>query len=319
MNDEVTAHYDLDPQRLRQLLPEVPGVYLFKDGSGRVLYVGKAKNLKKRLLSYFKPQADLPSKTAWLMKRARGLDHIITSTEKEAFILESNLVKKLMPRYNIVLRDDKEYPSLRMDLKADYPCLNIARKIKKDGARYFGPFDSANAVRSTLKLIERVFQLRKCRGPSPPTRTRPCLNCQMERCLGPCAQEIPPAKYREVVDQVILFLEGRDSELIGHLKEEMAEASDRLDFEKAARIRDQISAVERTIERQHVVSPKMADQDAIGMARGDLHCQVVLLLIRKGRLMGSLDYLLQGSGGIDRRGDGSLSETVLRTGTLHPR
>jgi excinuclease ABC subunit C len=296
MNDGVTAHYDLDPQRLRQLLPEVPGVYLFKDGSGRVLYVGKAKNLKKRLLSYFKPPADLPSKTAWLMKRARGLDHIITSTEKEAFILESNLVKKLMPRYNILLRDDKEYPSLRMDLKADYPCLTIARKIKKDGARYFGPFDSANAVRSTLKLIERVFQLRKCRGPSPPARKRPCLNCQMERCLGPCAQEISPAKYREVVDQVILFLEGRDGELIGHLKEEMAEASDRLDFEKAARIRDQISAVERTIERQHVVSHKLADQDVVGMARGDHHCQVVLLLVRKGRLMGSRDYLLKDQG-----------------------
>jgi excinuclease ABC subunit C len=296
MNDQVAAHYDLDPQRLRQMLPEVPGVYLFKDASGRVLYVGKAKNLKKRILSYFKPAGDLPSKTAWMMKRARGLDHIITSNEKEAFILESNLVKKLMPRYNIVLRDDKEYPSLRMDVKADYPCLTIARKIKKDGARYFGPFDSANAVRATRKLIERVFQLRKCRGPSPPARKRPCLNCQMERCLGPCAQEIPPSKYREVVDQVILFLEGRDSELIDHLRNHMIEASDRLDFEKAARIRDQISAVERTIEHQHVVSPKMADQDVIGMVRGDHHCQVVLLLVRKGRLMGSRDFLLKDQG-----------------------
>jgi excinuclease ABC subunit C len=296
MNDQVSAHYDLDPQRLRQLLPEAPGVYLFKDGSGRVLYVGKAKNLRKRVLSYFKPATDLPSKTDWMMKRALGLDHIITSNEKEAFILESNLVKKLMPRYNIVLRDDKEYPSLRMDLKADYPCLNIARRIKKDGARYFGPFDSANAVRSTLKLIERVFQLRKCRGPSPPARKRPCLNCQMERCLGPCAQEIPPSKYRAVVDQVILFLEGRDSELIDHLREEMLDASDRLDFERAARIRDQIAAVERTIERQHVVSLRMADHDVIGMTRGDHHCQMVLLLIRKGRLMGSRDYLLKDQG-----------------------
>jgi excinuclease ABC subunit C len=296
MNDQVSAHYDLDPQGLRQMLPEAPGVYLFKDGTGRVIYVGKAKNLKKRVLSYFKPPTDLPSKTAWMMKRARGLDHIITSNEKEAFILESNLVKRLMPRYNIVLRDDKQYPSLRMDLKADYPCLTIARKIRKDGARYFGPFDSANAVRSTVKLIERVFQLRKCRSPSPPARKRPCLNCQMERCLGPCAREISPSKYREVVDQVILFLEGRDSELIDHLREDMAEASDRLDFERAARIRDQIVAVERTIERQHVVSPRMEDHDVIGMVRGDHHCQMVVLLIRKGRLTGSRDYLLKDQG-----------------------
>ena len=160
----VGYHYELDSERVAGMLPEGPGVYQFKEKSGRIIYIGKAKNLKKRIRSYLKPPKDLSRKTALMMKRARGLDVILTTTEKEAFILESSLIKKSMPRYNIILRDDKQFPCLRLSVDEPYPRLSIARKFKKDGARYFGPFSSAQAVRSTLKVVERVFQIRKMQG-----------------------------------------------------------------------------------------------------------------------------------------------------------
>jgi len=293
MNQEGPLQHPLDPESLRISLPEDPGVYLFKDRSGQVIYVGKAKNLKKRVLSYFKSSGDFPQKTLVMMRRARTLDFILTTTDKEAFILESNLIKKHLPRYNIVLRDDKQYPWLRFDIHDPYPRLSIVRKPKRDGARYFGPFSSANSVRSTLKLINRVFQLRKCKGRGLPKRSRPCLNYQLDRCLGPCSKEIPGDSYREVVRQVSLFLEGRSSELIKELKKNMEAAADDLNFERAARIRDQIRAVERTIERQHVASPKMEDQDIIGLAHKEGIFQLVILFIRKGYLSGSRDYLIR--------------------------
>ncbi|NQU13672.1 MAG: excinuclease ABC subunit UvrC [Desulfobacteraceae bacterium] len=296
MNQTLTAQYELDPERLRGILPDRPGVYMFKDDSGRIIYVGKAKSLKKRVLSYFKPLPDLPHKTYLMMKKARGLDFLITSTEQEAFILESSLVKKSMPRYNIVLRDDKQYPCLRLDVREPYPRLKIARKIKKNRAVYFGPFSSANSVRSTLKVIERVFQLRKCKGRGLPKRTRPCLNYQMDRCLGPCTGDISESEYGEILHQVRLFLEGRNRELLGQLKRDMGEASENLDFEKAAKIRDQISAIGRTVERQHVVSQRLEDQDIIGLAQSGGIYQAVILFVRKGYLVGSRDYLLRNRG-----------------------
>jgi excinuclease ABC subunit C len=279
------------------MLPEGPGVYLFKDSSGKIIYVGKAKNLKKRILSYFKPLSELPHKTGVMMSRAKGLDYILTTTDKEAFILESNLIKKHLPRYNIVLRDDKQYPWLRLDPSEPYPRLSIVRRVKKDGARYFGPFSSAHSVRSTLKLIDRIFQLRKCRGRIPPERSRPCLNFQLSQCLGPCAQDVPTEVYKEFLEQVILFLEGRSQELIKELKKSMDAAVESLDFEKAARIRDQIKAVEKTVERQNVVSPKMEDQDVIGLAEKEEAFQIVILFVRKGYLSGSRSYLVKNEGG----------------------
>jgi excinuclease ABC subunit C len=228
-----------------------------------------------------------------MMKRAEGLAFILTSNEKEAFILEDSLVKTHMPRYNIILRDDKRYPCLRLNMKEPYPRLEIARRIKKDGALYFGPFSSAQAVRSTLKVIDRVFQLRKCKGRGLPKRTRPCLNYQMDRCLGACVHEVPEGKYRKIVQQVRLFLEGRNRELIERLQREMSRASERLDFEKAAGIRDQIRAIEKTVERQHVVSRRMEDQDVIALSQEGARHQVVILFVRKGALVGSRDYLMR--------------------------
>ena len=296
MNQTPLYHNKMDNESFRHKLPDKPGVYLFKDRSGKVIYVGKAKNLKKRLSSYFRSSAELPYKTALIMKRADDLDYILTATEKEAFILESNLIKKHKPRYNIILMDDKQYPCLRLDIKEPYPRLGIVRRIKKDGAIYFGPFSSAHSVRSTLKLIDRVFQLRKCKGTGLRKRSRPCLNYQLDRCLGPCSHDIPPSNYREIIDQVRLFLEGRNRELIRALKDKMELAVDKLNFEKAARIRDQINAVEATIERQNMVSPRLEDQDIIGLAQKNGIFQTVILFVRRGYLLGSRDYILKNEG-----------------------
>ena len=297
MDQAVHLQHDLDPVRLRHTLPDKPGVYLFKDPTGRVIYVGKAKSLRKRVLSYLRSPANLPHKTARMMTRASGLDYLLTSTEKEAFILEGNLIKKHIPRYNVVLRDDKRYPCLRLDINAPYPRLNIVRKIKKDGALYFGPFSSANAVRSTLKFIERVFPIRKCTSKGLPKRTRPCLNYEMDKCLAPCTQKISISDYKEIVHQVRFFLEGRNRELIEQLRRKMVEAGEQLEFERAAKIRDQIKAIEKTVERQHVVSPKMEDQDVVAVSEKEDLYQLVVLFVRKGALVGSRDYVLRHPGG----------------------
>jgi excinuclease ABC subunit C len=297
VNESSENKLRLDPEFLRARAPEGPGVYIFKDASERPIYVGKAKNIKKRVLSYFKGSGDMPRKTQIMMSRASSLEFILTTTDKEAFILESNLIKKHLPRYNIILRDDKQYPWLRLDPNEPYPSLCIVRKARKDGARYFGPFSSALSVRSTVKLIDRIFHLRKCRDRSLPKRTRPCLNYQLERCLGPCAIEVPSEKYKEIVGQATLFLEGRSRDLIKALRRSMEGASENLDFEKAAKIRDQIKAVERTVERQSVVSPKMEDQDVIGLAHSEARYQIVVLSIRNGHLSGSRDYALRNEGG----------------------
>jgi len=287
------THYELDPQLLRNTLPDAPGVYLFMDRGGRVIYVGKAKNLRKRVLSYFRANGEVTTKTGRMMKRAGGLDVILTDTEKEAFILEGHLIKKYVPRYNIILRDDKQYPCLCLDIREPFPRLAIVRKIKKDGALYFGPFSSANSVRSTKKLIDRVFKLRNCKGNTLRKRERPCLNFQMNHCLAPCTYEIPVEAYREIFQQVRLFLEGRSHELIECLKRDMQDAAGQLDFEKAAAIRDQIRAIERTVERQHVVSPRMADQDVVGLAEKEGNYQLVLLVIRKGHLTATRSFLIK--------------------------
>ncbi len=296
MDSAIQTEYKLDPKRLKCILPDGPGVYCFKDLSGRVIYVGKAKRLKKRVLSYFKYPADLPKKTSLMMKRACALDFILTSTEQEAFILESNLIKEFIPRYNIVLRDDKQYPCLRLDINDRYPRLSIVRKINKDRALYFGPFSSAHSVRSTHKVIDRIFQLRKCKNRGLPKRTRPCLNYQMDRCLGPCSYDISISDYREIVQQVRLFLEGHNLELIDRLKRDMSKAADRLDFEKATKIRDQIRAIRKTVERQNVVSNQLEDQDIIGLVQKEKLCQVVTLFVRKGCVIGSHNYLFKNPG-----------------------
>ncbi len=296
---QYSTQFSLDQDGLASLIPEKPGVYLFSDEKGRVLYVGKAKSLKKRLLSYLRPHGSPLQKTMLMISKARGFDIIITSSEKEAFLLESNLIKKHLPRYNVVLRDDKRYPCLVLDVKNTFPRLRVARKIRKDGSAYFGPFSSATAVRDTLKAVDRIFPLRKCKGEAVKKRPRPCINYQIGRCLGPCFQDIAANIYQEVVDKVRLFLEGKNNELLKRLQSEMAAASERLDFEKAARLRDQISAVRTTAEKQNVTSQRMLDQDIVGVAcEGDIF-QLVVLFVRKGAVTGSSHFRVKNHGGSD--------------------
>ena len=289
------VQYPLDLESLRKVLPHGPGVYFFIGPQNRVIYVGKAKNLSKRVLSYFRSSNHAPTKTARMMKMAQRLEFILTLTEKEAFILENDLIKKFKPRYNIILRDDKQYPCLRLDIREPYPRLGTVRKIKKDGALYFGPFSSANAVRSTTRVISRVFKLRKCKGQKLKHRERPCINFQMDRCLAPCARTVSEKAYGEMVKQVRLFLEGRNTELVRALKKDMAEAAARLDFENAAEIRDQVRAISKTVERQHVVSRRMADQDIIGIAQKGEVRQLAVMYVRRGHLLGSRHFLFEDS------------------------
>lgn len=274
-------------------IPQKPGVYFFKNRSGKILYIGKAKNLNKRIYSYFTKGEDHPYKLSFILMNAHKIGHIITSTEKEALILEGNLIKKYRPRYNVILKDDANYPLLKLDINNMYPRLLIVRRMRNDGTLYFGPFTSASAVRSTLRLIGPVFPLRKCKTKETPKRSRPCLNYQLGRCLGPCCLDVRVEDYQEIVDQVKLFLEGRNKELISQLKEIMQKATRELNFEKAARVRDQIRAVEKTVERQAVVSAEMKDQDIIGLSCSGKEAEVVILMMRSGYMVGSRNYFIR--------------------------
>ena len=235
-------------------LPARPGVYLFKDEKGTILYIGKAGSLKHRIGSYFQKRDGKEAKTLSLMERVADVEAIVTGTEKEAFILENNLIKEHRPRYNIRLRDDKTYPLLRLSMEEAFPTLRIVRRAQKDGSLYFGPYPSATALRETLRLIRRLFPIRTCLDTKFTRRSRPCLNYEMGRCAGPCCGKIDPVHYREIVHQVRLFLEGKDRDLVGRLKERMEEASHQLRFEEAARIRDQIRHIEHVLEKQKIVS-----------------------------------------------------------------
>ncbi len=274
-----------------QVLPESPGVYLLKDSKGTIIYIGKAKSLRNRVRSYSQRVDERDIKTRTLISKIADLDYLVTESEKEALILENNLIKKYKPRYNVKIKDDKNYPYLRLTIDEPCPRLMIVRRIKRDGSLYFGPYPSALAVRNTLKLIYKLFPLRSCKDVKFRNRTRPCINCQMDRCLAPCVGKVDAHTYGEIVREVRLFLEGKDHELIRILKGKMKEKSDRLDFEGAARIRDQIQSIEKVIEKQHIVSKGFLDQDVIGFHRnGGVGVQT--LFVRNGMLMGGRFFSL---------------------------
>ncbi len=273
-------------------VPHKPGVYIFKNRSGKIIYIGKAKDLNKRIRSYLGRGKSKSFKASIILENARNIAHIITGTEKEALILEGNLIKKHRPRYNVILKDDANYPFLKLDICSKYPRLTIVRRIKNDGALYFGPFTSSSAVRSTMRLIGPIFPLRKCGTRDVPKRSRPCLNYQLGRCLAPCCIAVDNNDYQEIVEQVKLFLGGRNRELISRLKEVMLKAAKEQNFEKAAKVRDQINAVKKTLEYQTVVSTKMTDQDVIGLSSCDKVAAIVILFIREGYMVGSRNYFI---------------------------
>jgi excinuclease ABC subunit C len=267
-----------------------PGVYLMKDAAAKVIYIGKAKNLRKRLASYFKNSGQLNARAGILATKISDFETIITRTEKEALILESNLIKRYKPRYNVVLKDDKRYPSLRIDLNDKYPNFSIVRKIGKDNALYFGPFASAQAVRETLRTINKTFKLRKCKARDFKNRTRPCLHCQMDGCLAPCCLDVDLDVYGEQVNEAIMFLKGRTPDLIRKIKKQMESCAREQKFERAARLRDKIIFLERTIEKQIAVTTDFKDRDVFAIARS-AECSVVTVLsVRGGFLTGTRHY-----------------------------
>ena len=267
-----------------------PGVYLLKDENNAIIYIGKALDLRKRLAAYFKNSGHADMKTGVLVHKIFDFDTIITGNEKEALILESNLIKRHRPRYNVVLKDDKRYPSLRLDLKEKYPAFSIVRKIGRDDAMYFGPFASAQAVRETLKTINKTFKLRKCRARDFKTRTRPCLHCQMEGCLAPCCLDVDPRIYRDHVNEAIMFLRGRTPDLIAKIKKQMDTAARSQEFEKAARIRDKMFSLQRTIEKQIAVTTDFQDRDVFAIVRSNGYTLVTVFNVMGGFIKGTRNF-----------------------------
>lgn len=274
-------------------LPDKPGVYLMKDENGQIIYVGKARSLKSRVRSYFRGRKHQPVKVQAMVEKIADFEYIVTDTEVEALILECNLIKKHRPRYNINLKDDKHYPYLKVTVNETYPRVVVTRSMKKDGAKYFGPYTQAGAMRETLKLLKKLFPIRSCKQPTVDGKSRPCLNAHIKRCLAPCSGEVTPEEYREVVNELILFLEGKQERLVERLRERMEAAAVRLEFEKAAELRDQLQAVEKVMAKQKIISYGQEDQDIIAFARGFNEACVQVFFVRQGKLLGRDHFFLK--------------------------
>jgi excinuclease ABC subunit C len=271
-------------------MPEEPGVYLFKDGRGKVIYVGKALRLRSRVRNYLHSGDRLDPKTQALVAAVDAVEYIVTGSELEALVLECTLIKEYRPRYNIRLKDDKRYPYIKLTVGEQFPRLMLVRRILDDGGEYFGPYTDTGAVRRTIRLIERIFRLRSCSKRIDGTDKRECLNFQIGRCRGPCTGRINVEEYTAIVGQVRLFLRGRSEVLVRELENRMTSFAAMLRYEDASIVRDQIASVRRISQRQHAVDPGGADEDAVGLAReGERACGVVLR-IREGRILGSDAY-----------------------------
>src|SRR2546425_4215359 len=265
-------------------VPPRPGVYLLKDRHGKVIYIGKAANLRSRVRSYLRG-GDERSQVRFLVERLAEFETLVTANDKEALILENNLIKQYRPRYNIRLKDDKSYVSVKVSVQDPWPRVLVTRKIVKDGSRYFGPFASASAVRDTLDTIRKVFPLRTCSDPVFKNRSRPCIEYQIKRCLGPCCLPVERSEYEHHLHAAQMLLEGRNLELLKDMRERMRSHAERLEIEDAARVRDQIQAIEKTQERQQVVEHWGADQDVFGLYREGGAIEVQVLFVRSGKLV----------------------------------
>ena len=296
MTEEINNNREEHIEAQIKELPDKPGVYQMKDETGDTIYVGKAKSLRKRVRSYFR-KANHTFKTKIMIDHIDDFDYIVTDTEVEAYILEANLIKKYQPKFNIRLKDDKTYPYIKVTTNEDFPRVFKTRVVKNDGARYFGPFADVNAIYKTINVLKDLFSLRSCKREITEGETydRPCLNYHIDKCHGPCIGEISKKDYNELVNKVIMFLSGRQTELIDRVEEKMYEASDNNDFEEAAKYRDQMEALKEVTRQQKVMSASTKDQDIMAVEQGeeDQAC-VQLLLVRNGRLMGQEHFILEG-------------------------
>ena len=289
-------------------LPLVPGVYLLKDSADRILYVGKAKSLKKRVKSYFR--SDLDPKTRALMNQFHHLEYIVTDTEKEALILESNLIKKHMPRYNIRLKDDKRYPYIRVT-NEKFPRVLITRRVMDDGSYYYGPFTEATTLRRLVKFIKALFKVRDCKN-----MDGPCLNYQIDLCKAPCDNQVTEAEYKKMVDNVSMFFEGKYDEIMDALKQEMIEAAKNQEFEKAAVLRDQINSVEDVLEKQKMEFTGDLDQDVVAAASDEELACVAVFSVRNGKIIGREDFLM---GGAENSSEEKIITAFLKQYYIGPR
>ena len=276
-------------------MPASPGVYLFKDAEGNIIYVGKAANLRHRVSSYFGAGQKLTPKLQRMVSRVNDLDCFVAASEQEALILELNLIKRHHPRYNVRLKDDKTFPYLKIDTAEDWPRVHITRRLEEDGGRYFGPFASAKSVRQTLKLIKGIFPFRSCSRTITGTDTRACLDYDIGHCLAPCIGAVSRKEYAEVINRVILFLEGKQERVVAELKSKMNQAAETLDFERAVRLRDQIQAVEQVVEGQRIATTVKGEQDVIAFAGDKDQACVQVFFIRSGKLIGRESFSLQGT------------------------
>ena len=266
-----------------------------RDSSGGVLYVGKAAGLRSRVSSYFASSANLPRKIANMVGKVADYEYIVTESEQEALILECNLIKEHQPPFNARLKDDKSYPFIKIDVSEDFPQVYITRRVNKDGSRYFGPFASAGSVRRTLNLLKKLFPYRSCTKTITGNDARPCLDFHIHRCVGPCIGAVDKQEYAEVIDQVVLFLEGKTNKVVGSIKKRMLDAADSLEFEKAAVLRDQLTAIEKVNEGQKVLHLTSENVDVIATAPGSREAWVEVFFIRQGKLIGRDNFLMAGT------------------------
>ena len=266
-----------------------------RDSSGDVLYVGKAAGLRSRVSSYFASSANLPRKIVNMVGKVADYEYIVTESEQEALILECNLIKEHQPPFNARLKDDKSYPFIKIDVSEDFPQVYITRRVNKDGSRYFGPFASAGSVRRTLNLLKKLFPYRSCTKTITGNDARPCLDYHIHRCIGPCIGAVDKQEYAEVIDQVILFLEGKTNKVVGSIKRRMLDAADSLEFEKAAVLRDQLTAIEKVNEGQKVLHLTSENVDVIATAPGSREAWVEVFFIRQGKLIGRDNFLMAGT------------------------
>ncbi len=311
------------PDRLRkqiEALPARPGVYLMRNDKGEVIYVGKAARLKDRVRSYFGSPRSLEPKTRALRAEIEDFEYIVCANAGEALILEATLIKRHQPFFNIRLKDDKRYPYLKIDVQNPWPRVYITRRIEKDGARYFGPYASAGSVRSTLDLLKKLFPYRSCTKEITGRDPRPCLDYYIKRCIAPCTAYCTEEEYAEVVDQIILFLEGKASAVLDRLREQMDAAAERLDYERAAMLRDQLRAIERTVERQMLSTTKKEELDVYGLAReGDRAC-VQVFFVRGTQMTGRDHFVLEGvAGESDEAALGSLLQQYYESAQSIPK
>lgn len=287
---ELAAGFSENIRKALAVLPEKPGVYLMHDAEGKVIYVGKAVVLKNRVRSYFRNLASHTPKVKAMVAKIAEIETIVTSSEVEALILECNLIKKYRPRYNISLKDDKTYPYLKVTVQEDFPRLLVTRRQSRDGAKYYGPYADAGAMHATVKLLRSMFPLRTCRKMNP---DRPCLNYHIKRCSAPCAGHIGRSEYQQMIKSVCMVLDGRTTELERDLKRAMQEAAENYAFEEAARLRDQLQAVERLNETQKAVTNNGGDMDIIGFGKDMTGLCLQIFFVRKGKLMGRDNFFLE--------------------------